>query len=93
MRTRIVPAAAAVLAALSSAAFAAPTFGGIPHETRRAGDHFTVVTDDQELVCKALGGRARHSAGALGGPSWERSAFYLKQVGQVSCLPRTPAKG
>ena len=40
-------AAAAASILLTTAAFASPSIGGIPHETRRAGDRYTVVTDNK----------------------------------------------
>ena len=42
MRTHLFMAAAAASVLLTSAAFAANSAGGIPHETRRAGDHLEV---------------------------------------------------
>jgi hypothetical protein len=80
--------AAATAAVLTSAAFATPGPGsGIAHQARRAGDHLTVLTDDQALMCKTPDVRAGKS---LGGPVWERTAVYLDHVGQISCLGRTP---
>jgi hypothetical protein len=86
--------AAATSAVLASAAFAMPgPGGGILHQARRAGDRLTVLTDDQEMMCKLASVRADDAGQARGGPDWERTAVYLDHVGQISCLRRTPVKG
>jgi hypothetical protein len=85
--------AAATSAVLASAAFATPgPGGGLPHQARRAGDRLTVLTDDQEMMCKIPNVRAGHAGKASGGPDWERTAVYLDHVGQISCLGRMPVK-
>jgi hypothetical protein len=84
--------AAATSAVLASAAFATPgPDGGIPYQARRAGDRLTVLTDDQEMMCKISNVRAGHVGPAPGGPDWERTAIYLDHVGQISCAGRTAA--
>jgi hypothetical protein len=90
MKTHLFMAAAA-LVMLTSTAFA--SIGGIPHETRRAGDRLTVLTDDQGLMCKVPNVETGHMGKAVNGPNWERTAIYLDHIGQISCLPRTPVKG
>ena len=93
MKIRLFMAAAAMVVSTSTA-FATPGPGsGIPHETRRAGDRLSVVTDNQELMCKAANEQSRHAGKALSGPNWERTANYLEHVGQISCTTRTPANG
>ena len=83
MRTRLFMAAAAASVLLTSAAFAANSAGGIPHETRRAGDRFTIVTDNQELMCKVAGGQSSRSWAPPA--DWAHSIAYLRQEGDVRC--------
>ncbi|HUL05170.1 MAG TPA: hypothetical protein VLV76_02490 [Candidatus Acidoferrum sp.] len=85
MKTYLVMAAAAASILLTSAAFAASSGGGIPHETRRAGDRFTVVTDNEELMCKVAGA---HSNGSWGPPTdWTHAITYLRAEGGTRCTP------
>jgi hypothetical protein len=84
--------AAATSALLASAAFATPGPDGIAHQARRAGDRLTILTDDQEMMCKRPNVRAGRTGPAPGGPDWERTAIYLDHVGQISCVGRPPVK-
>jgi hypothetical protein len=85
--------AAATAVMLASAAFATSGPGsGVAHLARRAGDRLTVVTDDQEMMCKIPAVRAGHVGKSLAGPAWERTAIYLDHAGQISCAGRTPLK-
>ena len=85
MKTYLVLAATAASILLTSAAFAASSGGGIPHETRRAGDRFTVVTDNEELMCKVAGGQ---SNGSWAPPTdWTRAITYLRAEGDTRCTP------
>jgi len=83
MKNHLFMAAAAAMVMLTSTAFAgSPGPGsGIPHETRRAGDHLTVLTDNQELMCKVLNVQTGHAGKAVSGPNWERTASYLDHIG------------
>jgi hypothetical protein len=85
MKTYLVLAAAAASILLTSAAFAANSGGGIAHETRRAGDRFTVVTDNEQLMCKVAGTQA---SGSWGPPTdWTHSITYLRAEGDTRCTP------
>jgi hypothetical protein len=87
MRTHLFMAAAAAASVLlTSAAFAANSAGGIPHETRRAGDRFTVVTDNQELMCKVAGNQSSRSWAPPA--DWAHAVAYLRQEGDIRCTPR-----
>jgi len=83
--------AAATTAVLASAAFATP--GPASGIVRWVGDRLTILTDDQEIMCKIPNVWAAHAGEAAGGPVSERTAIYLDHVGQISCLGRTPVKG
>ena len=86
--------AAATSAVLASAAFATPgPGGGILHQARRAGDRLTILTDDQEMMCKIPNVRAGRAGKVSGDPDWERTAIYLDRDGQISCSGRPPVKG
>jgi hypothetical protein len=82
MMTRLFMAAAAASVLLTSAAFAA-TIGGIPHETRRAGDRFTTVTDNQELMCKVADNPSSRSWAPPA--DWAHAVAYLHQEGDIRC--------
>jgi hypothetical protein len=85
--------AAATTVMLASAAFAIPGPGsGVSREARRAGDRLTVLTDDQEMMCKIPDVRAGHAGKPFSGPEWERGAIYLDHAGQISCAGRTTLK-
>jgi hypothetical protein len=84
--------AAATSAVLVSAAFATPGPGGGVHEARRAGDRLTILTDDQEMMCKIPNVRAGRTGKASGDADWERTAIYLDRIGQINCAGRTPVK-
>jgi hypothetical protein len=87
MRTHLLMAAAAASVLLTTAAFAASegVGSGIPHETRRAGDRYTVMTDNEELMCKVAGS---HSNGSWAPPpGWAHAVAHLRQEGDTRCTP------
>jgi hypothetical protein len=80
-------AAAAASILLTTAAFASSEGpgSGIPHETRRAGDRYTVMTDDEQLMCKTDG-----NSGAPGWspePQWRHAVAHLRAEGDTRCTP------
>ena len=76
-------AAAAASILLTSAALAST--GGIPHQNRRAGDRYTVMTDNEELMCKVAGS---HSSGSWAPPpDWAHAIAHLRQEGDTRCTP------
>jgi hypothetical protein len=80
-------AAAAASILLTTAAFAASegVGSGIPHESRRAGDRYTVMTDNEELMCKVA---ASHSNGSWAPPpGWAHAIGHLRQEGDTRCTP------
>ena len=83
MRTQILMVVAAASVLLTSAAFA--SVGGIPHETRRAGDRFTIVNDNDELMCKVAGSPSSPSYAPPA--EWQHSEAYLQHEGNTRCTP------
>ena len=83
MKVHVFMAAAAASVLLTSAAFA--SIGGIPHETRRTGDRFTIETGNEELVCKVAGDPSSPSYAPQTG--WAHSEAYLRQEGNARCTP------
>ena len=87
MRTHLLMAAAAasiLLTAIAPARSEEPG-SGIGHETRRAGDRYTVVTDNQELMCKVSGSQ---SSRTWAPPSdWAHAIAHLRQEGDTRCTP------
>lgn len=88
MRTHLFMAAAAASILLTSAALAASSGGGIPHQPRRAGDRFTVLTDNEELMCKVAGDRSSRSWAPPA--DWAHAIAYLRQEGDIRCAPSGP---
>jgi hypothetical protein len=78
-------AAAAASILLTTAAFAEGAGSGIPHESRRAGDRYTVMTDDEPLMCKVAGNR--DSNGWAPPPDWSHAVAHLRQEGDTRCTP------
>ena len=76
-------AAAAASVLLTSAAFAASS-GGVAHE-RRAGDRYTVVTDNEELMCKVAGSQSSRSWSPPA--DWAHAVAHLRQEGDTRCTP------
>lgn len=85
MRSHLFIAAAAASILLTTAAFAADSIGGVPHETRRAGDRYTVVTDNEELMCKVAGSQSSRSWAPPA--DWAHAIAHLRQEGDVRCTP------
>jgi len=85
MRSHLFIAAAAAAILLTSGAFAASSDGGVPHETRRAGDRYTVVTDNEELMCKVAGSQSSRSWAPPA--DWAHAVAHLRQEGDVRCAP------
>jgi hypothetical protein len=87
MRSQLFMAAAAASILLTSAAFAGSpgVDSGIGHETRRAGDRYTVMTDNEELMCKVAGS---HSNGSWAPPpDWAHAIAHLREEGDTRCTP------
>ena len=87
MKAHLLMAAAAASVVLTTAAFAASegVGSGIPHESRRAGDRYTVMTDNEELMCKVDG-----NSGAPGWsppPQWRHAIAHLRAKGDSRCTP------
>ena len=87
MRTHLLMAAAAASILLTSAALASsPGPGsGVPHETRRAGDRYTVMTDNEQLMCKVAGSQASRSWSPP--PAWAHAVAHMRQEGDTRCTP------
>ncbi len=87
MKSHVLMMAAAASILLTSAAFASSEGpgSGVPHETRRAGDRYTVMTDNEELMCKVDG-----NSGAPGWsppPQWRNAIAYLRAERDIRCTP------
>ena len=85
MRMHLFMAAAAASILLTSAALAANSIGGVPHQTRRAGDRYTVVTDNEQLMCKVAGSQAGRSWSPP--PGWAHAVAHLRQEADTRCTP------
>lgn len=84
---------AATALLISSAAFAAPGPGsGIPHETRRAGDHVNIIADNQELMCKVANPQQVPDGKGFRGVNWHEIGANLIRGGEISCTGRVPAR-
>ena len=87
MKSHVLMVAAAASILLTSAAFASSEGpgSGIGHESRRAGDRYTIMTDNEELMCKVDG-----NSGAPGWsppPQWRHAIAHLRAEGDVRCTP------
>ena len=82
MKTFLVMAAAASIL-LTTAAFAATESSS--NHARRAGDRDTVMTDNEELMCKVAGSRA--SSTWAPPADLVRSIAHLRAEGDVRCTP------
>ncbi len=87
MNAHLLMAAAAASILLTSAALAgSPGPGsGIPHETRRAGDRYTVMTDNEELMCKVAGAPSSRSWAPPA--DWAHAVAHLREEGDTRCTP------
>jgi hypothetical protein len=87
MSTHLLMAAAAASILLTSAALASsPGPGsGVPHQTRRAGDRYTVVTDNEQLMCKVAGTQSSRSWAPP--TDWAHAVAHLRQEGDIRCTP------
>jgi hypothetical protein len=84
MKMHLVMAAAAASVLLTSTAFAASTTSSSGHE-RRAGDRYTVVTDNEELMCKVAGDQ---SSPTWAPPAdWAHAIAHLRAEGATRCTP------
>jgi hypothetical protein len=84
MKMHLVMAAAAASILLTSVAFAASTPASGSH-ARRAGDRYTVVTDNEELMCKVAGNQ---SSPTWAPPTdWARAIAHLRAEGATRCTP------
>ena len=87
MRTHLFIASALSLALLTSAALASnPGPGsGVPGGERRAGEHYTVQTNNDELMCKSLGTQFRQEADSVAKDKWSQSAMALHAQAASAC--------
>ena len=86
MKVHLVMAASAISILLTSAAFAANRGSTGPEGTARGGDRFTVMTDDEELMCKVAGNPSGNNYAPPG--ALAKSIEYQHQEGNIRC----PAK-
>lgn len=87
MRTHLFIASAISLALLTSAALASnPGPGsGISGGERRAGEHYTTQTNDDELMCKSLSTQFHQEADSVAKDKWSQSAMALHKEGASAC--------
>jgi len=83
MRTHLFMTAVAASILLTSAAFAASST--TPLHVRRAGDRYTIMTGNRELMCKVAGNES--SPGWAPPPQWANAIAYLRQEGEIRCTP------
>lgn len=86
MRTHLFIASAISLALLSSAALAssANSGGNVP-AGRRAADHYTNQTNNDELMCKSLSSQFHQEANSVAKGKWSQSAMTLHDEGATAC--------
>ena len=84
MRNHLFMVAAAASILLSTAALAASSGSSTTH-TRRAGDRYTVVTGNEQLMCKVAGSQANRSWSPP--PAWANAVEHLRQEGDTRCTP------
>lgn len=82
-------AAAAASILMTSAALAST--GGIPHENRRAGDRYTVMTDNEQLMCKVAGSQSSLSWAPPA--DWAHAIAHLRAEGDTRCTPQMISGG
>ena len=83
MNAHLLMAAAAASILLTSAAFA--SVGGIPHQNRRAGDRYSVMIDNEELMCKVAGNESSQPWAPP--PGWTPAIVHLRKEGDIRCTP------
>ena len=83
MKMHLVMTAAAAAILLTSAALAASAPSSSNHP-RRAGDRYTLMTDNEELMCKVAG--TPDSRGWVP-PQWANAITHLRQEGDIRCTP------
>ncbi len=79
----LMAAAAAASILLTSTAFAST--GGIPHQSRRAGDRYSVTVDNEYLMCKVAGDQSSQPGAPP--PGWDHSIVHLREEGDIRCTP------
>jgi hypothetical protein len=78
MKMHLVIAVAAASILLTSAAFAASTNPNSDHG--RCADRYTVVTDNEELMCKVAGTQSQPA-------DWAHAIAHLQAEGATRCTP------
>ena len=82
MQLAIAAAAASILLTSAASAASTPTSGS---PGRRAGDRYTVVTDNEELMCKVAGNQ---SSPTWSPPAdWAHAIAHLRAEGATRCTP------
>ena len=89
MKNHLFMAVAAASILLTTAALAATSSSSGTHP-RRAGDRFTVVTDNEQLMCKVAG--SEDSGPWLSPPGWTSAIAHYRQEGDIRC-PRGVTNG
>ncbi len=82
MKNHLFMAVAAASILLTTAAMAATSSSSHP---RRAGDRFTVVTGNEQLMCKVAG--SEDSGPWLPPPGWTNAIAHYRQEGDIRCPP------
>jgi hypothetical protein len=82
MRTHLFIASAISLALLTSAALASNSG---PGGERRAGEHYTTQTNNDELMCKSLSTQFHQEADSVAKDKWSQSAMALHEQGASAC--------
>lgn len=81
MRTHLFIASAMAFALLTSAALASNSGPG----ERRAGERYTTLTNNDELMCKSLSTQFHQEADSVARDKWSQSAMALHKQGASAC--------
>jgi len=86
MKNHLFMAVAGVSILLTTAAVAANSSSSTTHQ-RRAGDRYTIMTRNEQLMCKVAGNEASRSWSPP--PAWTNAIVHLRQEGDIRCPPRS----
>ena len=83
MKNHLFMAVATASILLTTAALAASSSSSTTHQ-RRAGDRYTIMTDNEQLMCKVASEDSRSWSPP---PAWTNAIENLRQEGDIRCTP------